>query len=290
MILTYTLPSEEDGSSLSRALRRFGLSATLLSRAKAAGALRVNGLPAHTNALCRAGDVLSVDIGAAEPPMELLPEDGPLEILYEDDALLAVNKPQGLLTHPSHARRSGTLANHAAGYLLRRGEPPRCHVVTRLDRDTSGVVLFAKNAYVRARTARPEKTYLAEVLGVPRPSSGTLSAPIARLSPDGMARGVRADGQAAYTRYETVSTSRRLGIPVTLLRLFPETGRTHQLRVHCAYLGHPILGDALYASPASRAASEALGIGAQRLHAARLRLAHPLTGASVELSAPPPWR
>ncbi len=289
MILDCTIAAEEDGQSLGRVLRRFGLSAGLLSRAKAAGALRVNGTPAHTNVLCRAGDRVTVDLDAAQPPTELIPEEGTLDILYEDPAILAVNKPQGMLTHPSHARCRGTLANLVAGYLEGRGELPCCHVVTRLDRDTSGVVLMAKNAYIRARIAPPDKTYLAEVLGVPEPCSGTICAPIARLSPEGMARGVREDGQSACTRYEIADVSVRCGITVTTLRLFPETGRTHQLRVHCAHIGHPILGDALYESPASREASDVLGICGQRLHAACLRFVHPGTGKPLELTAPVPW-
>ncbi|MDY3072247.1 MAG: RluA family pseudouridine synthase [Eubacteriales bacterium] len=287
MILTYTLPPEEDGLPLSRVLRRFSLSGTALTRVKASGALTVNGVCAHTGAVCRAGDTVRVDLSAAEPPMTAVPEDGPLDVLYEDDALLAVDKPAGLLTHPSRAQASDTLLGRASGYLLRHDGCGACHILTRLDRDTSGIVLLAKNAYVCARfTEPPEKTYTALVYGTVFPASGRIDAPIARLSPAGMARGVVPGGAPSGTHWRTLGTAAPRGIPVTALELHPETGRTHQLRVHCAYIGHPLLGDRLYGSTLSRAASALLGIRGHCLRASALSFFHPLTQKRIDLAVP----
>lgn len=288
MILSYMLPPSEDGSVLERVLRRFALSSAMLSRVKAAGALTLNGSPAHTNAVCRAGDTVRVDLTAAEPPMSVLPEDGALTVVYEDDALLAVDKPVGMLTHPSRAQDRGTLLGFASGYLLRHDGSAACHIVTRLDRDTSGIALLAKNAYVRARIEGPlEKTYIAQVYGIVTPPSGVIDAPIARLSPEGMARGVVPGGAPSLTRYETLRTETVGGIPVTHLCLYPVTGRTHQLRVHCAYIGHPLLGDRLYGTPLSLTASAALGIEGHLLRAISLILPHPVTNKRLTLRVPP---
>ena len=160
-----------------------------------------------------------------------------------------------MLVHPSFSRQTGTLANRLLGYYDRTGQACAVHPVSRLDRDTFGVVLLAKNAHAHALliAAEKHKTYHAAVRGVPQPPEGMIDVPIARLSPESLLRCVRADGQPARSAYRTLRTEHG----ISLLELQPLTGRTHQLRVHCAWLGCPILGDPQYGgrSPAGRDSS-----------------------------------
>ena len=162
--------------------RELQLSSTLVRRLKSCGAYTVNGEPAHTDRLVRPGDVVRVCLD--EPRPDYPAEDGPLSILYEDEALLAVDKPQGMLVHPSFSRQTGTLANRLLGYYDRTGQACAVHPVSRLDRDTFGVVLLAKNAHAHALliAAEKHKTYHAAVRGVPQPPEGIVDVPIARLS------------------------------------------------------------------------------------------------------------
>ena len=197
-----------------------------------------------------------------------------LSILYEDEALLAVDKPQGMLVHPSFSRQTGTLANRLLGYYDRTGQACAVHPVSRLDRDTFGVVLLAKNAHAHALliAAEKHKTYHAAVRGVPQPPEGMIDVPIARLSPESLLRCVRADGQPARSAYRTLRTEHG----ISLLELQPLTGRTHQLRVHCAWLGCPILGDPQYGG------AESGGPG-QQLCAVSIRFFHPFLKKWLEI-------
>ncbi|MCI8526536.1 MAG: RluA family pseudouridine synthase [Oscillospiraceae bacterium] len=265
--------------------REMGLSSTLVKRLKTTGAICVNGLPAPVNARLAPGDRVAVCLD--EPPPGFPPEDGPLDILYEDDALLALDKPPGLPVHPTAARRTGTLANRAAGYYRATGQRCGVHTVTRLDRDTFGVVLLAKNAHVHAllsealRAGLLKKTYLAAVLGAPPRNVGVIDLPIARCPGPSLRRMISPAGDAARTRCRVLAR----GPEASLLLLRPETGRTHQLRVHCAALGCPILGDRDYGTEASLALSRVLGAETQQLCAARLRLPHPITGAALAITS-----
>jgi 23S rRNA pseudouridine1911/1915/1917 synthase len=288
MILTYTVPEGAPVKVYTALRRELGLSSSLVRRMKVTGGILLDGAPVHTTAEALPGSVVSADVTAAEPDCGIVPQDGDVDILYEDEGLLAANKPAGLLVHPSPTRYTGTLANFIAGYLARTGGDGRCHAVNRLDRDTSGVVLFAKNAYMKERAAdalsEPDagKEYAALVCGCPSEPSGVIDVPIRRLEAGNLLRVPDPDGQRAVTEYE-VADSRE---GVSLLRLRLRTGRTHQIRVHCLYLGIPLLGDCLYFTDASRAMSEALGISAQALHARHLRFREPLSGRQLELEAP----
>jgi 23S rRNA pseudouridine1911/1915/1917 synthase len=223
-----------------------------------------------------------------------VPEAGGLDILYEDAGLLAVNKPSGVLTHPSRSRYTGTLANHAAGYLEKTTGDGRCHAVNRLDRDTSGIVLFAKNSYMKARASEAlsapnaKKEYLALVFGAMEPGSGTIDLPIKRLREEDMLRVAAADGQRAVTHYETVGNGYGPSGTVSLLLLSLETGRTHQIRVHCLALGHPVLGDHLYCTEESGELSARLGILTSALHARRLAFVEPVSHRPLVIEAPTP--
>ncbi|MDR0889787.1 MAG: RluA family pseudouridine synthase [Oscillospiraceae bacterium] len=263
--------------------REFCLSSTLVKRLKFSQAFFVNGLPARTNFAVKAGDVLRVVLEEESPAYPA--ENGDLDILYEDEALIALDKPAGVLVHPSRARNTGTLANFLAGYYGKTGEHCAVHPISRLDRDTFGVVLFAKNSHVHARMHEQlrcggiEKIYHALVFGAPKETVGLIDAPIARLSETSLLRCIRADGKPAKSAYRVLAKDAHSAI----LRLQPLTGRTHQLRLHCAHIGCPILGDPQYASAQSQAYSEAQGIFGQQLCAHSLRFTHPLRGEEITL-------
>ncbi len=248
--------------------RELQMSTGLINRLKWQGKLFVNGAPQHTDYPVQPGDTVSVCMD--EPRPEYPAQDGPLTVLYEDAYLLAVDKPVGMLIHPSRACNTGTLANFVAGYYAKTGVAAAFHPVTRLDRDTYGVVVLAKCAHVHAlmkdRVA-VQKTYHAWVVGGPADEAGVIDAPIARKELPSLLREVRADGKPSRTEYAVLA---RCG-PYTKLRLRPVTGRTHQLRVHCSYMGFPILGDPQYGAGGSH----------QRLCAREVAFRHPITGAEI---------
>lgn len=275
--------AEREAKLLSILRQELSMSSTLVKRLKYKNAYRVNGVPARTDFSVKPGDTVTVVLD--EPTPVYPAEDGDLDILYEDENLIAVDKPAGMLVHPSSARNTGTLANRLTAYYQRTGQPCAIHPVSRLDRDTFGVVLLAKNAHVHAlmcaqsKAGRIEKTYHALVCGVPPESDCVLDAPIARKAPPSLLRCIREDGKAAKTRCRLLRTDGRF----SLLELQPLTGRTHQLRVHCAHFGFPILGDPQYGTDASRAAASALGLTYQQLCAVKLAFLHPLTAKKLEI-------
>ncbi|MCI7574189.1 MAG: RluA family pseudouridine synthase [Clostridiales bacterium] len=267
---------------LSRILREeMGLSAGLMNRLKWTGALKVNGQSVHTDFPVQPGDTVTAVVEEERPDYPA--EDLPLTILYEDDFLLAVDKPQGMLIHPSSARNTGTLANAVAGYYRRTGSTGAFHPLTRLDRDTFGIVLVAKNGYACAllQRSRPRKTYHALTLGGPASDSGIIDAPIARKPLPSLLREIRPDGKPSRTEYRVLER----GEALCRLALTPVTGRTHQLRLHCAYMGFPIVGDPQYGSAEALTWAERLGVSGQQLCAKRLELSHPVTGQALVLES-----
>ena len=194
-----------------------------------------------------------------------------------------VDKPAGMLIHPSRATNQGTLANLVAGYYRRSGEKSAFHPVTRLDRDTFGIVLLAKNAHLHAllQDAAVKKTYHALTFGGPKTDTGVIDAPIARLPLPSLLRQVSPEGKPSVTEFEVLHRNGQ----ICKLALHPVTGRTHQLRVHCAYMGFPILGDPQYGTEESRRFSDGLGLSYQMLCAHRLEFTHPLTGDSMVLES-----
>ena len=257
------------------------MSYSLMNKLKWGDAIRVNGQPQRTNYPVKSGDVITVHM--AEETPEYPAEDGPLTILYEDDHLLAVDKPAGMLIHPSRSRNTGTLANLVAGYFQRTGQASAFHPLTRLDRDTFGIVLLAKSAHVHTllQQARVQKTYHALTFGWGNDNSGTIDAPIARRELPSLLRYVSPEGKPSVTEFTVLER----GETVCKLVLRPVTGRTHQLRVHCAHMGHPILGDPQYGSAESIAFSETLGLPYQMLCAKRLEFQHPVTGEKLVLES-----
>lgn len=279
MNLTHTAARE--GRLSSFLLRELNMSAGLINRLKWGDGIRVNGVPRHTGYPVQPGDVITVRLDEPEP--EYPAEDGDLTVLYEDEGILVVDKPAGMLIHPSRAKNDGTLANLVAGYYRKTGQHSAFHPVTRLDRDTFGIVLLAKNAHLHALLQESDvrKTYHALTFGGPETDAGVIDAPIARLPLPSLLRQVSPEGKPSVTEFQVL---RREG-NICKLALRPVTGRTHQLRVHCAYMGFPILGDPQYGSPASQALSAELGLPHQMLCARRLEFTHPLTGEPLALES-----
>ncbi|MEM6448576.1 MAG: RluA family pseudouridine synthase [Cyanobacteria bacterium P01_D01_bin.123] len=256
------------------------------------GQVRLNGrICQQKNDLLQAGDRVDLDI--PDPvPVELAPEVIPLDVLYEDDELLVVNKPKGLVVHPGAGHASGTLVNALMAHCDRlsgiNGEQ-RPGIVHRLDKDTSGALVVAKSdrahrhlqAQIQAKTAR--RTYLGITFGRPRAETGTVTAPIGRHPRDRQKMAVvdESKGRHAVTHWRVLETWPHFA----LLRFDLETGRTHQIRVHAVHLGHPIVGDPIYSSARSKLPVKLTG---QALHAWQLSFIHPTTGEVISVTAPPP--
>lgn len=273
--------ADREGRLSSFLLGELKMSSSLMNKLKWGDAIRVNGTPQRTNYPVKPGDVVSVRLDEEEP--EFPAEDGPLTILYEDAYLLAVDKPAGMLIHPSRSKFEGTLANFVAGYYRRTGQKSAFHPLTRLDRDTFGIVLLAKNAHVHTllQQGKVQKTYHALTFGWTNEDAGTIDAPIARRELPSLLRYVSPEGKPSVTEFSVLSRQET----ICKLALWPITGRTHQLRVHCAHMGHPILGDPQYGSIESQAFSTTLGLTHQLLCAKRLELAHPITGENMCLES-----
>lgn len=270
------------GGRLSAVLKEeLKMSTGLLNRVKWADGLRVNGQSVHTDYQVTPGDEIVVLL--EEKQAQYPAESGPLTILYEDASLLAVDKPAGMLIHPSRNRLTGTLANLVQGHYEAQGITAAFHPLTRLDRDTFGIVLIAKSAYVHAllQEQRPRKLYYARTFGGPGAEAGIIDAPIARKPLPSLLREVRPDGKPSLTRYRVLERREES----CLLELEPVTGRTHQLRLHCAHMGFPILGDPQYGSAASVAYSQGLGLTTQLLCAKSLEFTHPITGETLHLES-----
>ena len=271
MELTHTAARSGRLSSFLR--EEMGMSAGLMNRLKWKELLFVNGLPQHTDYPVEPGDVITVALDEPEP--EYPAEDGPLTVLYEDEHILAVDKPAGMLIHPSRSKNSGTLANLVSGYYRKTGQNSAFHPLTRLDRDTFGIVLLGKNSHIHSllQNVPAKKIYHALVFGGTEADHGTIDAPIARKPLPSLLREIHPDGKPSVTEYEVLHRDQQW----SKLALRPITGRTHQLRLHCAHLGFPILGDPQYGSPDSIAFSQGLELHSQLLCAKSLELPHPVT-------------
>ena len=249
------------------------MSTGLMNRLKWQDLIFVNGTPQHTDFAVQAGDIITVALDEPEPDYPA--QEGELTILYEDDHMLAVDKPAGMLIHPSRSQNTGTLANYVLGYYRTTGQNSAFHPVTRLDRDTFGIVLLAKNSHIHSllQAADMKKTYHALTLGGPVDEEGTIDAPIARRPLPSLLREVREDGKPSVTEYTVLERG-----TLCKLALRPVTGRTHQLRVPCAHMGFPIIGDPQYGSEESR-----WGLESQMLCARSLEFEHPMTGEKMVL-------
>ena len=284
-----TAATEHAGVRLDAFLSADGaLTRSQAARLIAEGRVRVNGKPAAKSARLSGGETVTVDVPQLRETA-LPPQDIPLDVVYEDDDVIVVNKPTGLVVHPAPGHPDGTLVNallhHCGDSLSGIGGEKRPGIVHRIDRDTSGLIIAAKNDAAHLTLSAQLKdhslsrTYECLVTGNMKQDSGTVDAPIGRSSADRKKMAVVPTGRRAVTHWEVVA--RYPG--VTHLRCRLETGRTHQIRVHMAYIGHPILGDTVYG-----AKKPVPGLTGQCLHATGLRFIHPRTGEPVELHCPLP--
>ena len=265
-----------------------GLTRSQATRLIESGEVAVNGRAVSKSYKLAGGEDIAVTLPEPEP-VEAVPQDIPLDVVYEDADVIVVNKPSGMVVHPAPGHPDGTLVNallyHCAGTLSGVGGALRPGIVHRIDRDTSGLIIAAKNdaahQYLSAQLADHTlaRTYECIVVGKLREDRGMVDAPIARHPTDRKRMAVVAGGREAVTHWEVIA--RYPGYTHVRCRL--ETGRTHQIRVHMAYIGHPILGDTVYG-----AKKEVPGLTGQCLHAVGLRFLHPRTHEVVELSCPLP--
>lgn len=262
-----------------------GMSTGLINKLKWQDQIFVNSVSQHNDYPVNMGDVITASLD--EPAPEYPAEEGELTILYEDEHILAVDKPAGMLIHPSRATMSGTLANRVIAYYQKTGQKAAFHPITRLDRDTFGIVLLAKNAHVHAKLnelhsqGALQKTYHALVFGGPEADKGIIAAPIARRELPSLLRYINQGGKPSLTEFAVLERNEK----TCRLALKPITGRTHQLRVHCAHMGYPILGDLQYGSEESKAYSAKLGLQYQLLCAKKLEFPHPITGIAMSLTS-----
>lgn len=276
----YTVTEEEANLTVRDFLKKHHISARQVQKLTRSKGILKNGRPAFLKAPLKAGDTIKIrQLAPAES--NITAEALPLTVLYEDDYLIAVNKPPRQLVHPAGQTTHGTLANAVAYHLQQQGKPIHFHPIHRLDRDTSGCVLFAKTAEVqRAMTEQRDshtltRTYQALVKGIPPQASGTITLPIGAHPTLANRRAVRDDGDVAITHYRTLHTYDNYA----LLELNLETGRTHQIRLHLSAIDLPILGDNMYGirSPF---------IKRQALHAVRTTFIHPHTKERLTIDAP----
>lgn len=290
----YSVPEVCDGLRADKALAEMfpEMSRSRLQKIIDAGGATLDGKPLARKTAVRAGEKIAVDF-PEDAPSELVPADIPLDIIFEDEHIVAVNKAAGIVTHPGAGTGDDTLVHallhRTGGKLAPAGGAARPGVVHRLDKETSGIILFAKTdaayyALVEKFSSRElDKQYVALTDGAPDLLAGVVREPIGRSPSNRTKMCVREDGKPARTDW---FVEEKFGNAAALVRCILHTGRTHQIRVHLAFVGHPILGDKTYGK--TRDAQIDWPIPRVMLHAERLRLAHPITGEELDLHAPLP--
>ncbi len=279
-----TLSAQESGERIDALLARSGFTRSAAARLIREGRVLRNGKAVKKSDLTRAGDVISVQTEDEPAPAEAKPEDIPLDVVYEDADVIVVNKPRGMVVHPAPGHPDGTLVNallyHCGDTLSGIGGEQRPGIVHRLDRDTSGLIIAAKNdaAHLSLSAQLSDRSlsriYEAVVRGNLREDAGTVDAPIGRHPTDRKRMAVtEKNSRAAVTHWEVIARYRGY----THVRCILETGRTHQIRVHMAHIGHPLLGDTVYGGKPDK------GLEGQCLHARALKFIHPRTGEAVRL-------
>lgn len=283
--VSLSVPAEASGTRADRYISdNIALTRSAVQSLMEKGFVLADGKPAAKNLKLRGGESLTVEIHEPEP-MDAVPEDIPLDIVYEDADLLVVNKPKGMVVHPAHGNYTGTLVNallhHCGNSLSGINGVIRPGIVHRIDKNTSGLLIVAKNDAAHLKLAEQIKAhsftreYEAVVTGVMKEQSGTVDAPIGRHKTDRKKMCVTTENSRnAVTHYEVL---KQYG-GYAHLRLRLETGRTHQIRVHMAYIGHPVMGDDVYGKPCK-------GLEGQCLHARKIGFIHPSTGQYMEFSS-----
>jgi 23S rRNA pseudouridine1911/1915/1917 synthase len=291
--LVYVASIEDEGILLKTILRnRMKLSRTLLSKLKQTErGITLNGERVYTSVKVHVGDRVEIRM-VKESSDDILPQDLPIDIIYEDDYLLVVNKSAGMIVHPTHGHYTNTLANAIVHHWQARGEQVRFRPIHRLDQDTSGVLAIAKNPFVHQHVSEQmqrkefEKEYIAITHNHPLQTQATISAPIDRDLINPHIRVVTPD--AGYPSVTIYRTEREYGNgAAALIRIWLETGRTHQIRVHMKHIGCPLIGDKMYALDTMSAQDQIRDgyITRQALHAEKLTFAHPMTGERMVFTA-----
>ena len=284
--LTYTVPPEHGGTEAGTLLRRgLGLSAALIKRIKhLEDGISLDGVRVTTRTRAEAGQCLRVRLSDSERRSEIQPAPGALDILYEDEDLLVLNKAPGMAVHPGVGHWTDTLGSALLEYYDRRAIPADFHPVHRLDKGTSGAMVVAKHAYAQDKLRQAlhgdafQREYLAVCDGAPPSEHGTVDLPLAHAGNSVIRQEIRPDGLDAHTEYEVLQHT----LSRTLVRLRLQTGRTHQIRVHMAAIGCPLTGDFLYGTE-----DQAL-ISRPALHSHVLSFTHPLTGEALSFTVPLP--
>lgn len=325
MIIKYTVEFDDNGKDVKYILKnRMEISKRLIQKLKYQSKIKLNQKPVFVNAIVSSGDILEVDIDYDDEVEDLVPQDIPIDIIYEDDCLIAINKDSNIVVHPTCLHVDGTLANAVAHHMLKKGIVKKIRPVIRLDRNTSGVIIFAKNSFTQESLIRQmnkgifQKEYIGIVHGKIENAKGTINLPIERKEGSIMIRHVSPSGDKSVTHFETLEILNS----ASLLKFRLETGRTHQIRVHCQAIGHPLLGDTMYPPldisqrpnisrridkdkviyeigdtisnhlfPITQSADFSLPVDIierQALHSYRVEFIHPITKKTLQLVAPVP--
>lgn len=279
-ILKYTI-QENDETVKSILTEKLKFSGRLSRKLERNGKILLNGKAVKLNKSIFAGDELSIEFDEEEDRYDTV--DMPLDIIYEDDDLLVVNKEPHMVVHPTRSHQNDTLANGVAYYFKKNNIKRKVRFINRLDMNTSGIVLIAKNPYIHnqmvleMKSSMVEKYYYAIVEGLLEEDEGRIDVPITRLNPEDIIRTVHTSGKECITEYKAEKRYNNM----TLVKLKLITGRTHQIRVHLKHIGHPIVGDTLYGN-------ESLLIDRQALHCYEMKFKHPITNKELIITCPMP--
>lgn len=280
----YTVVESDSGEKIKNIIKKqYGFSSRLLTKLKFGNCVYLNGQPAKMHMQPVTGDI--IEISLPEERSEFIPENIPIDIIYEDNDLIIINKQPGHVVHPTKGHPSNTIANGIMKYMIDTHQSFKIRFINRLDMDTTGLLIVSKNSHCQDHLSKQmkenkvKKIYVALVKGFLENDKGKIDAPIGRLYEDHVLRGVVSDGFPSVTNYKVLQ---RYCDNYTLVELQLETGRTHQIRVHMNHIGHPVLSDALY--------DEVMPdiIKRQALHASYLSFIHPITGEPVSFYAPVP--
>lgn len=284
MILEHIIDTSENGKVLKYILKgKMKLSERLVKKLKFQDKIYVNNQPVHVNYIVKENDHITVELDLEEECDYIEPQKIPIDIIFEDDCLLVLNKQPGIVVHPTCSHPDSTIANGIVYYLREKGIFKKVRPVSRLDRETSGIIIFAKNQFAQETLIKQmkskefEKEYLGIVQGIPTVTEGTINLPIDRKPDSIMLRHISETGAPSITHYEVLES-----FPVhnaSLLRFKLETGRTHQIRVHCQAMGFPIYGDTLYSE------NNGLLISRQALHSHVTKILHPESRNEVFFTA-----
>lgn len=281
MKLTYTIQPNDNFFNVKELLKlKFQISDRLLVKLKKNKKIWLNSTPTFVDSRLKPFDIVEILIDFEEKSENIIPTQMDLNIIYEDEYYIVINKPSGIAIHPSILHYTDSLANGVKFYFEQKNIKKKIRPINRLDKDTSGIVIFAKNEYIQEFLVKEMKKntffkeYIAVCEGIFESKIGTINLPIGRKENSIIERCVCSDGDIAITHYNVLKSLKNTSVVHVTL----ETGRTHQIRVHLFNIGHPILGDTLYGNPSSV-------INRQALHAYKVKFIHPITGLNVEYIA-----